>query len=394
MSRSNFRLVGTLIVALALASGDDETWAQNATSIVAASLEVDAPRWICRPDARGPWLNGGCKDPNALDCEARCVEIEHCKLGSVRSAISRCLNDSSCTPLVLYRRLNQRGCTFDPEAFWVARNAKPKPLAKPTNKLDLRKDLVVAPLQWQTPSCTTLEQDEIKGILDELPERHTPEGRQKAYAMLLKRGCNVDLDLMGKDGPYQNVALSREESGVADRSGLVPQPRLIVWFFGDDSTVPPPVPLTGEFSACKALERLHDIKRLALCAPQNSEDSVRIRFTERNDGTSPPTEFVTVFKPECASCPPTQTTLPPGQTTTLSFPVAIGSAGAGAALAAVSRWAFGRIKRRSSNQGNVPPFAQHDLDGVHVIAGFRERPIVRVHRVSENQRQPFDGSEN
>ncbi|MFT4435056.1 hypothetical protein ACMX25_16920 [Caballeronia sp. 15715] len=361
-------------------------------------------RWVCSADQDGDWYNMPCPSGN---CRARCSLINYCEPKAVSSAIAACSHDATCTPLVLHRRLARLGCGFNADSFWTNPEARPVPITATGAAIALKAHPGKAPLKWSTPSC---EEAVLKGIEKELNDATyltSTTGRSRAFEVLLKRGCNVDLAQMGPDGEYANVTLTRHPPVRTDESGTAPQPPVTVAFIPQvqiplrpvlptqpvcdkegeepvcvDVTVPQrPI----DVGVCDALRLLHDSKHFALCNAGTNVRNVHIRFLPKVEGPDKFTERVQIDAASDGkvdgSYDAEPSPNPPSPSSTVSLPTAAaGSAGVGALLATLATRIFGRLKKKTGPD-QPPAEATHAIQDVQITVAFRHPP--RPPRVRE-----------
>lgn len=398
------RVPGAVLIAFAwLLAGAAEHGRAVAASASATRI------FVCHTDPGGFWQNTQC--PDGVDCKASCDAYPHCDAGSYAHAVADCSRERNCTLLVLHRRLSRLGCHFDPDTFWASPNARPQRELKTDAHTRQRV------IDFGNSSCRDSDVERIKRELNRNnPFSATPQGRHLAYAALLSHGCNVDLALMGPDGAYAQVELSRDKPDLSDATGSAPQPRLLVRFEPEQSSqhkppdvasptcdgkdcVTPGRPLEeSTMPVCDALARFGAAHRFPVCAPATGDSGVSIHILPVDGDTSGFTQKVAVV-PSVSPLPPAPPPAPPPPPApsitvppTVAVAGAAGTLGLGALLAALARWLFTRSANKSSDNNTGPIFATHDVQDVHVAVAFAGKPRLRVRRakrarsLSDNKR--------
>jgi len=349
-------------------------------------------RWLCSADQNGDWYNMPCASE---DCKARCTVIDYCEPKAVSTAITACSHDGTCTPLVLHRRLARLGCGFNADSFWTTPYARPAPITASGAAIALKSQPGKAPLKWSTPSCGETALKDIEKELNDATYRKSTTGRSRAFAVLLKRGCNADLSQMGLDGEYASVTLTRHPPTRTDASGTAPQPPVSVAFIPPIpvQTPQPPQPICEKkdeqsacmsptvpqrpdnVSACEALRLLHDSRRFAICNDGTDAQNLRIRFPPKAEGPDKFTERIEIYSapgPTGGDAEPSPN--PPSSSSPVSLSAAAaGSAGVGALLATLATRIFGRSKKKTGPE-QPPTVATHAIQDVHVTVSFRHPP--------------------
>ncbi|WP_146144226.1 hypothetical protein [Paraburkholderia sp. BL25I1N1] len=285
-------------------------------------------------------------------------------------------NAQTCFPLKLHRTLDRFGCAFAADEFWAPNDASPQ-----ANGLTLKDGKVS--ISWNRPSCKKVELDQIQKELN--GELFGPKYQQRAYAELLKRGCNVDLAQLGINGRYDHVALKWPDfTPIPLPSGPQPQPEMTVLFeplpemtvlFEPQATVRPlPLPpVDSPQPICTMLDELSKSRRFALCSGSSSSHNVMLTFTGLSSPDDPNTAAVMVSVP--ASPAETGPISPPeSPPAAIGHPAAAaaaaGSIGLGALLAGVVKSLSEMFKRKRKSAQDMPnPWRVQD---VVVIASLPE----------------------
>ncbi|GAB5100279.1 hypothetical protein [Caballeronia sp. HLA56] len=352
-----------------------------------------APVLICHADPLGQWQNTHCAD--GVDCTATCTAYPHCDADSIRQTLAECARRNNCTPLVLHRKMSRLGCHFAADAFWVNSNARPARELKTNSRTGRRV------IDFGQSSCRDSDQSALESALNEKSLFSCSSGgRHRAYALLLRHGCNVDLDGMGPDGPYTRITLRREKREPVDAAGIAPQPRLLVHFEPEltssvvihspcdgQDCLPIGAPLPEHIAPiCEGLAQLGTAHRLAVCSSMRGDSDISIRIQLSDSDTSTYTQNVEIVRPPSPPYPPPPvspaTTIPP----TIAIAGAAGSLGLGALLAALGRWLFTRATKKDSDGVAAPGIARHDIQDVHVAVAFAGRPKIRVRRAGHPSR--------